>query len=184
MSLAKKHNFKIALLGEPMVGKTSLIQRYVEGMFTEGYKSTIGVDFLVKETKLKDERGTTQYHVILQIWDIAGQSLFTSYQNLYLANTHGAFLVFDLERIETLKRLNYWYNALRKASSLAKVFIIGNKLDLIEDKKPSPLEKLRKEADKFAKSINAGGYIFTSAKTGENVEQAFTQLTMDILSLR
>ncbi len=82
-----KFAFKLLLVGEPEVGKTSLIKRYVENFFEEGYQITLGVDFLSKTIQLPGENGQEQ-ELIYQIWDVAGQSGFTNFRHLYLKKAH------------------------------------------------------------------------------------------------
>ncbi|MHA2203919.1 MAG: Rab family GTPase, partial [Candidatus Hodarchaeales archaeon] len=106
-----KFAFKLLLVGEPEVGKTSLIKRYVDNFFQEGYQITLGVDFLSKTVSIEDRA------ITFQIWDVAGQSGFTNFRHLYLKKAHGVFLVFDLTRIDpTYEKLDRWRADIKEQS--------------------------------------------------------------------
>jgi small GTP-binding protein len=87
--------WKIAVLGDSSVGKTSLVRHYCEGAFREDYISTIGVSFLRKEISLEN------HQITLQIWDLGGQNIFSSVRNNYLKGTHGSLILFDLTEKST-----------------------------------------------------------------------------------
>ena len=168
-----KYAFKLLLVGEPEVGKTSLIKRYVDNFFEEGYQITLGVDFLSKTVTLDGDDGDQE--LIYQIWDVAGQSGFTNFRHLYLKKAHGVFLVFDLSRIEeTYNKLKRWRDDVQEQSPTAKIIVIGNKDDLSGGKLPNTKEKILED-------LNAQEFITTSAKTGSKVEDAF--ITMGKLIL-
>lgn len=170
-----KFAFKLLLVGEPEVGKTSLIKRYVENFFEEGYQITLGVDFLSKTIQLPGENGQEQ-ELIYQIWDVAGQSGFTNFRHLYLKKAHGVFLVFDLARLdETFGKLERWRSDVHEQSPNAKIIVIGNKEDLVDQENPPITEK------EVLEKLEAHGYITTSAKTGLKVEGAFVHMGRLIL---
>jgi len=170
-----KFAFKLLLVGEPEVGKTSLIKRYVENFFEEGYQITLGVDFLSKTIQLPAENDQEQ-ELIYQIWDVAGQSGFTNFRHLYLKKAHGVFLVFDLTRLDTtFEKLNRWREDVQEQSPNAKIIVIGNKEDLVDQENPPISEK------EVLEKLEAHGYITTSAKTGSKVEGAFIQMGKLIL---
>ncbi len=172
-----KSMFKILLLGEPAVGKTSLIRRYVDNFFSSDYKSTIGVDFLVKQVEFYYEK--TKYQIQLQIWDIAGQgSGRTSFRTLYYQKVNGVLLTYDITRKETFERLVDWLNDVRKVSPSAHIIVIGNKIDLEEQREVQP-----EIAREWTKKVDAIGWIETSAKTGKNVQEAFESIAAKILGL-
>lgn len=164
-----KFAFKLLLVGEPEVGKTSLIKRYVDDFFKEGYQITLGVDFLSKKVNIKDRELT------FQIWDVAGQSGFTNFRHLYLKKAHGVFLVFDLTRPDpTFEKLDRWRADITEQSPNAKVMVLGNKEDIAEGKLPASKEEI---LDRF----NAQEFFPTSAKTGARVQEAFIQMGQLIL---
>ncbi len=167
--------FKVILLGESGVGKTSLIRRYVRGSFSESYIQTIGttVSKRVDNLSLKSGRGV---EVSLIVWDIMGNRRFIDLLGeAYFDNTQGALAVFDVTRRETFEALDAWIDAARKSQPRMPVVVLGNKSDLGDR---------RAVTDDGAKvHYEPGGllYIPTSAKTGLNVEAAFRRLTLEIL---
>ncbi|MFX1486184.1 MAG: Rab family GTPase [Promethearchaeota archaeon] len=160
------YNFKILLLGDAAVGKTTLVTRFVKGKFRSDYKMTIGVDILSKDVEVNGEIA------VLSIWDIAGQERFKSFRNVFYRGASGAFIVYDLTRAQTFQNLRNWIDELNQFLGKAvSTVIVGNKVDL-ED-----LRAVRKEdAEKLANSLGSL-YLETSAKTGQKVDEAFTALT-------
>ncbi|MFW9917003.1 MAG: Rab family GTPase [Candidatus Thorarchaeota archaeon] len=157
--------FKLLLLGEPAVGKTSLIIRYVKDSFKSDYMSTIGANFLVKEITLPSGAS-----VMLQIWDIAGQSLDARYAQSYYSGASGALLVFDVTRPETLNRLTDWHSDVQKQAPKDLLgIVVGNKNDLDAAVADSDMEAMTKK-------INALRSFSTSAKDGTGVNDAFQSL--------
>jgi small GTP-binding protein len=161
---------KIVLLGEANVGKTSLVYRFIENKFRENYKSTLGVN-LLKKDMIVEGYG----EVSAQIWDLGGQESFKSLRSLYLEGANGAFVVYDMTNNESFEKLGEWVQNFRDARGDAPMILIGNKSDLKNQIRISESESLE-----YA-SINNMGMIITSAKTGQNVEQAFLELSRRIL---
>ena len=159
---------KICILGDPAVGKTSLVGRFVLEQFGEEYVSTIGARVCEKEVRL-DECETKDL-VQLVIWDIAGQSQFTSVTPGFYRGAEGALIVCDPTRRETLRNLFSWDHRFREAAAGHNMIILFNKSDLAPK-----WEVSREEAAQVAKQLNCP-CVFTSAKTGENVETAFAAL--------
>jgi len=171
-----KFAFKLLLLGEPEVGKTSLIKRYVDDFFEEGYQITLGVDFLSKTVIMEDPKTGDDQELSFQIWDVAGQSSFTNFRHLYLKKAHGVFLVFDLKRLDTFEKLDRWFADVQEQSPTAKVIVIGNKNDLTEE---LPFGK-----NEILERFQAKEFFTTSAKTGAKVQDAFIQMGQLILGER
>ncbi|TFF99321.1 MAG: GTP-binding protein, partial [Promethearchaeota archaeon] len=170
--------YKILLLGPPMVGKTSLMYRYVNNFFNENYIATLGAQFLSKEIKIKSGKRKDEI-IKLIIWDIMGQSnpAFEDLRTTFYRGSDGAILMFDLTRKDSLDRLSEWYSQVMKILGKdVPVLLIGNKKDLIEASKN---QEIRKQANLFAKSIESH-YLETSAKTGENVNTAFAKLAFKL----
>jgi small GTP-binding protein len=154
--------FKLLLLGEPAVGKTSLIIRYVKDTFKSDYLTTLGANFLVKHVTLPNDST-----VLLQIWDIAGHARFARYAHAYYAGASGVLYVYDVTRSETLERLKEWHNDVQeRAPKKILSVIIGNKNDLEAAVPDSEREKMSQE-------LSALNSFSTSAKDGTGVNEAF-----------
>ncbi|MHA2035664.1 MAG: Rab family GTPase [Promethearchaeota archaeon] len=164
-----KYIIKITLLGEKNVGKTSLVYRYIENKFRENYKATLGVNLLKKDMEV-DGNG-----VSAQIWDLGGQESFRSLRKLYLEGANGALVIFDLSDRSSFDKLNDWIESFVEARGEQPIVLIGNKSDLTNLRKISD-----EEASQYANDNNME-LIVTSAKTGQNVEEAFIKLTKRIL---
>ncbi|UCC21283.1 MAG: GTP-binding protein [Promethearchaeota archaeon] len=161
---------KMVLLGEANVGKTSLVYRFIENKFRENYKSTLGVNLLKKDMSIEGYGD-----VSAQIWDLGGQESFKSLRKLYLEGANGALLVYDMTNQKSFEKLDEWVQSFRDARDNAPMILIGNKSDL-----KNQIKINENESSKYADKNNMG-MIITSAKTGQNVEQAFIQLTKQIL---
>ncbi len=179
MSQEIKHILKILLLGDGAVGKTSLILRFIENKFKEDYSMSLGVDFLTKTVRFVDDQNITR-NVALQVWDIAGQARQVSYSHLYLKGALGAFYVFDLTRRETLLQMQErWQAQVLKVSPRSLSILIGNKADLRNERALT-----QDEISRISQAMHAIDYIETSAKTGQNVDEAFQTLTTSILKVK
>ena len=160
-------NSKIVLAGDVSVGKTSLINKFVTGQFSENYKATIGVDISTKEIIFNKE------NVTLQIWDVAGQTSFRKFLQRFFSGSHGFLLVFDLTSPDSLNNIQLsWINDVQKIAGLIPLILIGNKDDLTELHSVSS-EKI---TDFLDHNSNILDYYNTSALTGENVERVFYRL--------
>jgi small GTP-binding protein len=167
---------KICLLGDTTVGKTSLIRRSVENTFNEGYNPTIGAMTYRKKLIMKKPKLQRDINLDLTIWDITGQLSFRKILHpLYLKDSHGAVLVCDLTKMETLDNLYEWLDSLCSEWQMVPSVIIANKNDLIDNVKfgASEIEKI---ASKFTSP-----FVVTSAKTGDNVDNAFRTLGEKII---
>lgn len=171
---------KLVLLGDPAVGKTSLINQYVEHTFENDYKPTLGVNIISKEINLeeinlKGLRGSAK----VVIWDIAGQDKYEFSRKMFFQGCVGALLVYDTTRNSSFKNIKHkWLQDFKEFGELNSVFIlIANKIDL-NDLKTVPTETGRE----FAESIEACDFIETSAKDGTNVDEVFKKLIYKILS--
>ena len=169
--------FKLCLCGAAAVGKTSLFHKFVSGEFRHDYTATVGAKFLTKVITLQTEDGKTQ-EVNLALWDIAGQPRFVDLRTTFYRGASGALLLFDLTREESFKELDLWLTELRAVTMNIPILLIGNKLDLIEER-GRQVETAK--AAEFAKEQDLT-YLETSAKTGENVEKAFQELSKQMVS--
>ncbi len=167
---------KVLLTGAAAVGKTSLVQRFIKHRFAVNYKLTVGVDILTKDVEFKPGEVAT-----LSIWDIGGQQRFEFIRSTFYKGAAGALLVFDLTREQTYIETRKWLTEIRQFSNENIPFVfIGNKIDLLEDV-GEVID--REEARAFAEK-EGSIYVETSAKTGINVDDAFTELTRRIVESR
>lgn len=165
----EKYCFKLLLIGDGSVGKTTLILKYVEDRFRHKYKPTIGVDLFIKQIRLTD------CETKLTIWDVAGQERFKIIRKGFYEGGSGALLVYDVTRPETFEMLSEWVQELHEYAGKVPVVTIGNKIDLTNRRKVST-----RKAKQNAKTIS-NGYMETSAKTGKNVNGAFRAITKRML---
>lgn len=165
--------FKIVIIGDAAVGKTSLINQFVESSFNEDYKPTLGANIVRKDVNLDNIK------VRLIMWDLAGQEKYRVVRSMYFQGCEGALLVYDVTRYHTLDSINNkWLKDYKKHVKKKGAFIlIGNKTDL-KDQVAVPTERGKELATK----IKASDFIETSAKLGENIEEAFSLLVNQILS--
>ncbi len=165
--------FKIVIIGDAAVGKTSLINQFVENSFNEDYKPTLGANIVRKDVNLDNTK------VRLIMWDLAGQEKYRVVRSMYFQGCEGALLVYDVTRYNTLDNINNkWLRDYKKHVKKKGAFIlIGNKTDL-KDQLAVPTER----GKELAAKIKASHFIETSAKLGENIEEAFSLLVNQILS--
>ncbi len=161
---------KIVILGDPAVGKTSLVKRYVDNMFRMEYMMTIGTDIRTKIISINDKI------VKLVLWDLGGQPLFQDVRATYCKGANGAVLAFDVTRQKTLTNLNGWAETVWRFVGKVPIAVVGTKADLKSIRETS----MERSLD-FARLT--GAKVFeTSAKTGEGVEKTFKYITQAILS--
>jgi small GTP-binding protein len=167
---------KICLLGEPYVGKTSLIERYVLNTYSDGYLPTIGSK-VVKKTLVMDfePKRSQSINLTLLIFDLIGHLEFMKVLQTYFMGAEGALIVGDLTREKTLGSMSEWHDRFREVVGEVPVIYLGNKSDLI-DKSLWAQTILKKVATNYESE-----HAFTSAKSGENVEWAFYRLARNIL---
>ncbi|MFX1379522.1 MAG: Rab family GTPase [Promethearchaeota archaeon] len=162
------YQFKIIIVGDPNVGKTSLILRYTDNAFRRNYVPTLGVMVSDKIFKIDD------IVIQLTLWDIGGQQKFQTMRQQFYRGSDAVFLVCDLTRTETFNNIPKWYSdvieQLKDRREELLGYIIGNKKDLTEDRKIS-IDSI----DKLASELELG-FIETSALLGENVDEAFTTI--------
>ena len=169
-NIGYKYIFRLCLLGDSGVGKTSLLTRFVDRTFADYYHNTIGVDFRVVTLKYKDI--ISKVH----IWDTAGQERFKSIAVNYFRSTHGFIFVYDITDDNSFSNIENWINLAFNNSSLQVVnFLVGNKSD-----EESQREVDKNKAIEFAKSKNLY-FLETSAKNNDNVEKLFEYFTYKLI---
>ncbi|MFX1377610.1 MAG: Rab family GTPase [Promethearchaeota archaeon] len=162
--------YKIVFFGDGGVGKTTLINRYLTGVFKSDSLITIGVDFHVKKVDIDGKR------VSLQIWDFAGEDRFRFLMPSYVVGASGGIFMFDITRYTSLKNFNDWIEIFKRGYKgdihQIPVLMVGSKLDLDYKRAVS-----REEALEMAKKNNLYGYLECSAKSGENVADIFEEIS-------
>ncbi|HMF33729.1 MAG TPA: Rab family GTPase [Candidatus Lokiarchaeia archaeon] len=156
---------KLVLLGEAGVGKTSLIYRFIENRFSTDFKSTLGVN-LLKRRVMVDENEVT-----CSIWDLGGQEAYKKLRKLYLDGASGALIVFDVTNSASFEKVGEWLESFRDSRGDRPVLLIANKIDLEEKRKITT-----EDGQAYSTENNFTDYVEASAKTGENVEDAFKNL--------
>ena len=170
----KPEKFKICIFGDGGVGKTSLVNRFLTGVFQDNYKITIGADFFVKRVNINGSA------VTLQIWDFAGEDRFKFILPSYIAGSSGCIFMFDITRYSSIRNLSDWIEVFNKGSKnydkKIPLIMVGGKLDL--DTKRSVESE---QAIELAERNDFNDYIECSSKTGENVEEIFKRITKIML---
>ena len=157
--------FKLLLIGNSSVGKSSLLFRFVENVWDDNFVPTIGVDFVNNGKKVK-----------LQIWDTAGQERFKNITASYYRGGNGVLVVYDITDRDSFENLNSWLIEIEQnANKNVYKLLIGNKSDLEEKRKVT-----YQEGKDFATS-NGMQFMETSAKTASKVQEAFELLTQEII---
>jgi len=168
---------KICLLGDPAVGKTSLIRKFVYDRFDDKYITSIGTKVSTKDMYLKNAwPDGRDVHMVLLIWDILGQREHATLHAVFYRGAEGALIVGDTTRMDTMRSLDHWAGNFRAVVGSAPVVFLGNKSDLpiAEDFDDGVVASLK---EKYSTE-----FIFTSAKTGENVERAFSMIAEKLLA--
>jgi small GTP-binding protein len=171
MVLRKGRVFKIVLVGEGGVGKTSLIKQFVYQQFEDKYIKTLGTNVYKKSIGLTD---SGQKDIHLQIWDVLGQKVFASIIKVAYHNAQGVIFVCDLTKKETLEGLETWVSYAYEHAPNASFIFLANKNDLPNKTFGSD------ELGAYSYRFNSP-FFFTSARSGENVEQAFNAITKAIV---
>jgi len=163
---SRSHSFKVVLLGEGAVGKTSLVLRYVENKFNDKHLTTLQASFLNKKLNIGGRR------VNLAIWDTAGQERFHALGPIYYRDSNGAILTYDITDEDSFQKVKNWVKELRKmlGNDIA-LCIAGNKIDMEKDRHV-PVS----EAEDYARSVGARHY-HTSAKLNKGIEEMFLDLS-------
>ena len=169
MSPERRYVFKLVIIGDGAVGKTSLIARFAEKTFQAEYKPTLGTNIVIKELELGDD------HIKLLLWDIAGQAKWRDVRHLYYKGAQGCILVFDVTRPGTFESIPSWHTDLIKFSGDIPRVLIANKIDLTDLRKIN-----RPQAEEMAEEQGAS-YFETSAKDGTQVNDAFKSISKSIL---
>jgi len=166
-----EYAYKLILGGEGGVGKTSMVHRFVEDTFQTDYKSTIGTSIMKKECAFEGLSSKVRF----VIWDLAGQAQFKRVRMAYVENAEAGLLVYDVTRKDTFDSLEIWHEEIKNASPTISLILVGNKIDLIDERKVST-----EQGQDLAQRLGLT-YIETSAKTGENINDAFKMLALQMI---
>lgn len=166
MGNSEEFRFKIVVIGDGAVGKTSLIKKFTKGTFERDYVKTIGAQFSKYDKEISGDM------VRLLFWDIAGQDDFNFLHHLFYKEARAAIIVYSLEKNDlgrdSFTHIKNWYEVLEKHCQDIPVVLIANKVDLV-DENDLDVIKIQKVANEHS-FLN---YFITSAKTGQGVIEAF-----------
>ncbi len=169
MTKTQEFGFKISIIGDGGVGKTSLIKKFTKGTFEKDYIKTIGAQFSRYDKEINGDA------INLVFWDIAGQDDFNFLHPLFYKESRASIIVCSLEANDlgnnSFLHIKNWYNELSKYCGDIPVVLFANKVDLVNENNLNELE-----IQKFVKEYNFLGYYITSAKTGQGVIEAFNAI--------
>ena len=161
--MTEKYILKLLTIGDQFVGKSSIINRYIDDKFNENIKPTLGIDFKTKMIQKGENL------IKISIYDTAGEEKYRHLIKNYYNGSNGILLVFDITKRNSFDNLNFWLDELEKNCNLNNlyIFLVGNKTDLKKERKVS-----YDEAKNFA-DMKKIPYIEISAKTGDNIDKLF-----------
>jgi len=167
---------KVGLLGDPQIGKTTLMVKYVEDRYDEDYIETLGVNFLEKTIHLKN------VDVDISIWDLGGQKDFSTLLPLVCSEAKVVLFAFDLTSKQSLYSVKTWYKDARKENKVFMPFLIGTKYDLFDGYPATYKQQLTTQARKFAVKMHAPLVYCSSAKS-INVAKIFQVIVVKVFNM-
>ena len=158
-------SFKIIFIGDSGVGKSCLTSKAVKNTFEDYYQATVGFEFLTYNLKLNDKV------IKMQIWDTCGQEIYKSLITNFYRNSSLAIVTYSIDNKESFQHAENWLNELRsQANPDVRIFLVGNKADLEEERKVS-----KEEGEKYKADQNLDFFMETSAKTGYNAKNVLME---------
>ncbi len=170
------YTFKFLILGDASVGKTTLCEKFVTGIWNPDTRITVGVEFHVKSLILPDRDGNERT-IKLQIWDFGGEERFRFLLPTYCVGSQGALFLYDTTNARSLNSLTSWTNITYQYTGRIPILLVGTKIDLREKRVISTEAGIA-----LAKSHNLAGFVEVSSKLGVNVEEAFETVTRLMLA--
>jgi len=170
---SNKFFYKVCIVGDSEVGKTTLLHQYLKRRFVPDAQRTIGSNFFVIYVKIPSVKNL----LTLQVWDLAGQPRFRWVRYAFYKGAKGIVYAFDLTRRETFDSLFTWKEEVESKIGVQPNVIVGNKLDLL--KHETRIIKLE-EVNNLKQTLTAHEYYKTSAKLGTNVDDAFSKLALEM----
>ena len=166
----KLYRFNVLLVGDCSVGKTSIINRYINGIFNKNIKNTVNIEFQVKSINLKNDTV-----VDLKIWDTCGSEKFRSVTKNFYRNSDGIFLVFDLKSFDSFSDIPLFLSDIQDICDIKTkcIMLIGNKSDIPSD----IIDVKENDVEQFLKKNKKIKYLSVSAKNGDNIKQMFVQMS-------
>ncbi|KAH0570275.1 Rab1a [Spironucleus salmonicida] len=175
MSGEHDYLFKMLLIGDSSVGKSSMLLRFCDRLFNNTYITTIGVDFKIRSVSVPYPSTEQASNVKLQIWDTAGQEKFRTITQTYYRGSHGIMMVYDVTNRDSFESVEMWMREVNvHAGADVTKLLVGTKID--KEGRQVSVE----EGQNLASKLNIK-FIETSSLTGDNVEQAFSDLAIEIL---
>ncbi|MFW9907605.1 MAG: Rab family GTPase [Candidatus Thorarchaeota archaeon] len=173
---APSYIYKVCVIGDAGVGKSSAVRRYSKGTFNEDYQVTVGVQHSTQSVNINCPEGLTVVKMI--VWDLGGQEMFKFVRPVFYKSARGLVLMFDVTNRESFAMLPKWIaEAEENIGHSVPMIIAANKMDL-------PIHQVtRNEVQVFAQEVGAE-FIMTSARTGDNVANLFEQLGVAVYNTR
>ena len=170
MSSESSKTFKILTIGESGVGKTCILRRFVENKFLKNHLATIGIDFKTKTLNINNQE------IKLKIWDTAGQERFRNITTQYYKGADGIVLIYDVTDDASYEKIRDWMEQILSNTKREDIglVLLGNKCDM------EPRAVTEEQGNKMAEELKVS-YFETSALTGQGINEAFNELTRDIL---
>ena len=170
MSSESSKAFKILTIGESGVGKTCILRRFVENKFLKNHLATIGIDFKTKTLNINNQE------IKLKIWDTAGQERFRNITTQYYKGADGIVLIYDVTDDASYEKIRDWMEQILSNTKREDIglVLLGNKCDM------EPRAVTEEQGNKMAEELKVS-YFETSALTGQGINEAFNELTRDIM---